>query len=168
MRNSDDYTQSQIKKRQGYKDNAFYNDHKTTRIKKNRQELSRGSNPNIHWLYDYGPFKKLIAILFAASVFFGLLFYFRYEILYPEQKNENQIVIDTKTRAFSDKEQEVAKAEKISEELERIFSEKSELQPVVKSNKRNQDVDNPVYIWINKKGNKVYSNKKPVQEKIIP
>lgn len=166
MRYSDSYIRKKNKERSGSQGRLSSTKPKDNSKKPNKTEPD--PNKNIYWLYDYSPLKGLIAIVFAALIAVGVIFFYNYTMSINNHERENLAIIDAAKKNNPEKNIELIKSEKIAEELGEIVIGNEEIQPVIKYKKANKENENQVYMWINKKGNKVYSNKKPDKKTNIP
>lgn len=118
------------------------------------------SKSNIKWSYNFDPLKKWAAIVLSAILFAGIVTYYSQETTKTNLAKSLKIEAEEANRKYLEKRLETIKQETIAAELKKNEDQKREAtaNATVKSNpKRGAQV----YSWLNEKGERVYSNKKP-------
>lgn len=135
-----------------------------------KQDFSRYYGPkygrraysNVKWTYNLTSLKKWIFIIIGTGVICGVIFFSWQEIIKNEQLKANKIEAESARKNYLQKRLERIKQETIAAEQKKIDSEnkvKNDPPPILAK----PDKEPKIYSWINEKGDKVYSNKKPSQ-----
>ena len=125
-------------------------------------KYGRRAYSNIKWVYNFSPLTKWLTIIISSTIFAGSITFLVREITEHKQKEINQIEAARAKRVYLEKRLEKIKQETI-DGAKKIIDLENQEKPMVKPELSNRKNDPQVYSWINEKGNRVYSNKKPSQ-----